>query len=400
MRTAILLLAPLFNAFLAGHALPVAAQSPEQPWKALYDHRDSYPAMTYDVAFRMKMFGRDDTFGIDARVTLVRKTSDNFFGGKVLIDMDTAWIGYDGTHILAANRRDSTLTVVDPALNPGAYIKSTVYQNLLEKSFFTGGRSLLGLEADTSLAVRYIDTTWNGHAAMAIQVDFPAADGYSGEYTRITMSPETHYFTHRVHSVWFQENEQYTSWTFSNVRFSSDTIIDAFDEAAMGGFNRIRYGNDEASPQSSGYPKDTTQVDRTMLAGKWLDDGNTFSLDAVKGELILLDFWYSACYPCIKSIPYVNALYRKYKDKGLSVIGIDPIDDAVQDSSRLVRFVRNNPMEYRTVILEEDARPHWQGMAYPTVILMDRGGRILFKKSGYNANMTEILSTEIEKYLN
>ncbi len=39
-------------------------------------------------------------------------------------------------------------------------------------------------------------------------------------------------------------------------------------------------------------------------------------------KLILLDFWASWCVPCIKEMPNIAAIYEKYKDQGLVVIGI------------------------------------------------------------------------------
>src|SRR5436190_1317967 len=49
--------------------------------------------------------------------------------------------------------------------------------------------------------------------------------------------------------------------------------------------------------------------------------GSAIDLNALKGKVVLIDFWATWCGPCVAAIPHVEELYEKYKDKGLVVIG-------------------------------------------------------------------------------
>lgn len=376
---------------------PLAAQSARDPWTAIYAHRDSFPAMTYTVAFRMKMFDKADTLPVKARIHLVKKPGDGLFGGLVLIDLDSTWTGYDGRHILHANRKDSTLMMVDPVLHPGAYIKTTIYDNLLEKSFFTGRWPLRDLAGDTTLAIRHTDTVFSGLPTRILHIGFPPSDGFSGEFMSVMINPGANYITHRTHSVSFQENEQYTSWIFSDVCFSADTLIAQFSPAALAGYRILRDDIPLSRPNSN--IGDSLQINPAAVEGHELFSGKPFSLGEVPGRLILLDFWYSACYPCIKAIPHINALFRQYKDQGLEVFGMNPVDDDGKARIRLEKFMRNNPMDYPAVMLSGRARQWWNGLAFPTIMLLDPAGKILFRTSGFSEKLTDMLSTEIEKYL-
>ena len=62
-----------------------------------------------------------------------------------------------------------------------------------------------------------------------------------------------------------------------------------------------------------------------IFVGKTLD-GKKISLASYQGHPVLINFWASWCSPCRKEFPELLALYEKYKDHGLQIVGIS-IDD-------------------------------------------------------------------------
>ena len=56
-------------------------------------------------------------------------------------------------------------------------------------------------------------------------------------------------------------------------------------------------------------------------AVEWLNSA-PLSAEALRGKVVLVDFWTYSCINCLRAIPYVRAWAEKYKDDGLVVIGV------------------------------------------------------------------------------
>ncbi len=55
---------------------------------------------------------------------------------------------------------------------------------------------------------------------------------------------------------------------------------------------------------------------------KWLNTEKPLTMAALRGKVVLVDFWTYTCINCIRTLPFVTSWYEKYKDKGFVVIGV------------------------------------------------------------------------------
>jgi len=107
--------------------------------------------------------------------------------------------------------------------------------------------------------------------------------------------------------------------------------------------------------------------------------GGTVQLSALRGKVVLVDFWATWCGPCRASIPHLNSLYAAHQKGGLEILGVS-LDRARGDQSprTLVEsFAENVQMDYPVLMGDQATAESFGGIrAIPTAFLIDREGRI------------------------
>lgn len=123
------------------------------------------------------------------------------------------------------------------------------------------------------------------------------------------------------------------------------------------------------------------------------------SFSELKGEkLTLIDFWATWCKPCNKAIPELNKIYSMYKDKGVEIIGINC--DGPRSISKVAPLANSLQIKYPVLIdIDAEIMNDLNLMAYPTLLIVDGNGKILWVHEGYVTGDTELIIAEIEKNL-
>src|SRR5208282_3060966 len=107
--------------------------------------------------------------------------------------------------------------------------------------------------------------------------------------------------------------------------------------------------------------------------------GQAVKLSDFEGKVVLLNFWATWCEGCKVEIPEFVDFQNKYKDRGLSVIGVS----TDRDGWKVVRpFIDEKKINY-TVVLGDDETCKLYGVeAMPVTLLIDREGRIAASHEG------------------
>jgi len=110
-------------------------------------------------------------------------------------------------------------------------------------------------------------------------------------------------------------------------------------------------------------------------------DGSEFTLSAMQGRVILIDFWDTACPPCIREMPFLKTLYAEFKDQDFEIIGIS-LDARRPDTEK---FIAENGLSWKIGcsgkgFLDETA-DLFKIEATPSTWLVDRKGILRFYNS-------------------
>jgi thiol-disulfide isomerase/thioredoxin len=115
----------------------------------------------------------------------------------------------------------------------------------------------------------------------------------------------------------------------------------------------------------------------------WLNS-TPLSFRQLRGRAVLVDFWDYTCVNCIRTLPYVQAWHERYRDKGLTVIGVHtPEFTFAQYESNVERGIREFRLTYPVVI--DSNREIWKLFAnryWPTKYLLDKDGYLRYGHFG------------------
>ena len=111
--------------------------------------------------------------------------------------------------------------------------------------------------------------------------------------------------------------------------------------------------------------------------GPWIN-GAPLTPEALRGKVVVVDFWTYSCINCVRTFPYVRAWAETYKDDGLVVVGVHTPEFAFEKDPANVRdAVRRFGLPY-PVVLDNDFAVWraYKNKYWPAHYFIDARGRI------------------------
>jgi thiol-disulfide isomerase/thioredoxin len=107
----------------------------------------------------------------------------------------------------------------------------------------------------------------------------------------------------------------------------------------------------------------------------------------LRGRAVLVDFWDYTCVNCIRTLPYIQAWHERYRDLGLTVIGVHtPEFTFAQYESNVERGVREFGLTYPIVIDSDyELFKLFANRAWPSKYLVDKDGYLRYMHMGEGA---------------
>jgi thiol-disulfide isomerase/thioredoxin len=119
----------------------------------------------------------------------------------------------------------------------------------------------------------------------------------------------------------------------------------------------------------------------------WLNADRPLTVESQRGRVVLLNFWVFTCFNCTNTVPSLVEFDRKYRSRGLTIIGIHtpefPPYAGEHDKGNLERALRREGILYPNA--QDNDRATWDlyGIEYwPSFVLIDKKGLIRYEGYG------------------
>ena len=110
--------------------------------------------------------------------------------------------------------------------------------------------------------------------------------------------------------------------------------------------------------------------------------GDTVSLEQLKGQVVMINFWASWCGPCRQEMPLLDQMYKRYSPLGFTLLGVN-VEANSKDAEKLLASV---PVSFPVLFdAENKVSKLYDVNAMPSTVFIDRKGNVRYLHRGYKA---------------
>lgn len=368
----------------------------------------------YDVSFKMKHATRDDTLWGESRVYFFRETCglDSICQFVVFVDSMPLY-AYDGNFYFSMEHKEKKVKIVRLDKTGVKPLLQGYPGRLLFVPYLRCYGSPIEVERlmnEKPKAITLAPYNENGLARVKITV----IDSFKNEFKisptdpsigKISIEYQIHIPSYvvekRVEVISIFDSPQYKEINLSAITPIPDSI--RFENIfSLSKFEKLGY----RQVQPDLYEDQAKKAEPLKIhEGYILDSISLFDLNNhivclpnLEHKLVVLDFWYRGCYPCLQALPRIDTLFQKYKNKGVMFYGINAHD---LDRESLKAFVEKRDIHYPTLLdSNRFFEKKYNLRAYPLVLLLDcNTNEVLDMHEGFSPNMVAEIAQKIDLFL-
>jgi thiol-disulfide isomerase/thioredoxin len=144
-------------------------------------------------------------------------------------------------------------------------------------------------------------------------------------------------------------------------------------------------GGSEAASVFAGLPEgspagvlgDFGQAPELVAAGPWFN-GAIPDMGSLRGKVVLVDFWTYSCVNCLRTLPWLKAMYAKYRDAGFVIIGVHTPEFEFEKSSANVKTAIAD-LGVAWPVVQDNDYSQWKAYSnsyWPSHFLIDAKGAV------------------------
>jgi thiol-disulfide isomerase/thioredoxin len=115
----------------------------------------------------------------------------------------------------------------------------------------------------------------------------------------------------------------------------------------------------------------------------WLN-ANPLTMQSLKGKVVLIDFWTYSCINCVRTLPHITDWDRKYRDKGLVIIGVHaPEFEFEKKLDNVKAALAQHGIRYPVALDNKlSTWMNFENRYWPAHYLIDRDGKVVYTHFG------------------
>jgi peroxiredoxin len=241
---------------------------------------------------------------------------------------------------------------------------------------------------------RMVDTVYNGKKVVMIELNLKGNKSYRFILDGKTLTP-----------LWSQLKIERKGSTYFDEMTFADFETDKVDRTAL---KKRQEKVFQENPVEKGPDSELSRMEKMLHPGdkaplfkaKFYKDNKPFELkDYIGKNVIVIDFWYTHCHPCVKAMPSLNKLYLENQDRGLKVFGLNSVDNQPRGMAYLNSFLTKRDIHYDIILTTPDVDLMYKIQGYPTMYVIDKDGKIAYVEIGFWKERFEKLTKVVENLL-
>lgn len=140
---------------------------------------------------------------------------------------------------------------------------------------------------------------------------------------------------------------------------------------------KLRYGN-LCSPQRNKVQDDSTLLNKSAPKFELRDlNSKICSLENLKGKVVVLNFWFIACKPCVNEMPVLNGIKKSYDPAKVVFLAL-----SLDSKEAIHAFLQNHKFDYTILPKAASVAEKYNLDAYPASMVINARGIISFVQIG------------------
>tara|TARA_B100000768_G_scaffold171143_1_gene178180 strand:+ start:236 stop:1000 length:765 start_codon:yes stop_codon:yes gene_type:complete len=120
-------------------------------------------------------------------------------------------------------------------------------------------------------------------------------------------------------------------------------------------------------------------------------NGKTYSLSSLKGKVVVINFWFVECKPCVIEMPELNEIVEKYKSEEVVFLAF-----AMNKKPKIESFLKKHTFDYTILPDSVTVIGDYKIKSYPAHIILDQNSKIAFSIRGLSNSTASEIDDAIE----